>query len=486
MRFRFFIGCCLILPLLSMGQNRELLYDFDEIPGALMLNPGMKMPYQWYAGVPGLSGIAINAGSSGVTVHDIFADDGVDINVKIRNNMLNSMTKRDELSGNVQVNLLQGGFRGANNTRNFYSFGWYLEGDAIGYWPKDLADLAYDGNADQLGRRYELEHFKTRSELLSVFHFGINHILNPKITIGARAKLYSAPLFASSSTNDGYFVTTEGERNIFSHTLVADMIARTSGFKEIETILDDDTLDESSELANLMTRRALLGGDLGVGFDLGFSYDINDAWVVTGSLLDLGLIFHSSDPYNYVLNGSATTEGVEVILPDALIDPDDEPWEDLIDEIDGMVPLEENSESFVSFRPTKLYGSLRHNFGKPLSDVGLRSRDCNCYDMASGSRRLITYTNSAGIQMFAINRPRGPQTAWTAFYVRRLGRLMAIKATYTADKFTKTNVGLGLNLQAGPIQFYVMADNLLAYRNIANSHYASFQIGLNIISWGSN
>ena len=485
MKIRCFIACFLLLPILLLGQNRELLYDFDEIPGALMLNPGMKMPYQWYAGVPGLSGIAINAGSSGVTVHDIFADDGVDINVKIRNNMLNTMTKRDELSGNFQINLLQGGFRGANNTRNFYSFGWYLEGDAIGYWPKDLADLAYDGNADQLGRRYELEHLKTRSELLSVFHFGINHILNPKITLGARAKLYSAPLFASSSANDGYFVTTEGQRNIFSHTLVADMIARTSGFQAIDTALEGN-VDETAELTRLMTRRALLGGDLGLGFDLGFSYDINDAWVVTGSLLDLGLIFHSSDPYNYVFSGSATTEGVEVILPDALIDPDDEPWEDLVNEIDGMLPLQENTESFISFRPLKLYGSLRHNFGQPLSDVGLRSRDCNCYDMAAGSRRLVQYTNSAGIQMFAINRPRGPQTAWTAFYVRRLGRLMAVKATYTADKFTKTNVGLGVNLQAGPIQFYVMADNLLAYRNIADSHYASFQIGLNIISWGSN
>ena len=486
MKFRFFIGFCLLIPLTVLGQNRELLYDFDEIPGALMLNPGMKMSYQWYAGVPGLSGIAVNAGSSGFTVNDIFADDGVDINVKVRQNVLNTATKRDEFSGSFQVNLLQGGFRGSNNTRNFYSFGWYLEGDGINYWPKDLADLAYDGNADQLGRRFDLEHLKTRGELLSVFHFGINHIFNPKITIGARAKLYSAPFFMTSANNSGSFVTNQGQNNIFSHTLDADMLVRTSGLREFEAILDDDTVDQSAELSNLMTRRALLGGDLGLGFDLGFSYDIDDAWVVTGSLLDLGLIFHSSDPYNYVLDGSATTEGVEVILPDALVDPDTEFWEDLVDEIDALVPLEENSDSFISFRPLKLYGSLRHNFGKPLSNTGLPLQDCNCYDMASGSRPLPTYSNSAGIQMFAINRPRGPQTAWTAFYVRRLGRLMAIKATYTADKFTKTNLGVGINLQAGPIQFYVMADNLLAYRNIADSNYASFQIGLNIISWGSN
>ena len=61
---------------------------------------------------------------------------------------------------------------------------------------------------------------------------------------------------------------------------------------------------------------------------------------------------------------------------------------------------------------------------------------------------------------------------------------MAVKTTYTTDKFSYTNLGLGLNLQAGPINLYVMADNLLAYQNIAAGHYASFQLGLNIISWG--
>ena len=63
---------------------------------------------------------------------------------------------------------------------------------------------------------------------------------------------------------------------------------------------------------------------------------------------------------------------------------------------------------------------------------------------------------------------------------------MAVKTTYTIDKYSYSNVGLGLSLQAGPINMYLMADNLLAYRNIAASNYASFQLGINIISWGKN
>jgi hypothetical protein len=63
---------------------------------------------------------------------------------------------------------------------------------------------------------------------------------------------------------------------------------------------------------------------------------------------------------------------------------------------------------------------------------------------------------------------------------------MAVKATYTVNKFSATNVGLGLNLQAGPVEFYLLADNLLAYRNLADAHFASLQFGLNILSWSRN
>ena len=65
------------------------------------------------------------------------------------------MNTRDERSGTYQVELLNGGFRGRNRD-NFYSFGIYNEGDAIGYWFKDYAILAFEGNADQLGRKFDL------------------------------------------------------------------------------------------------------------------------------------------------------------------------------------------------------------------------------------------------------------------------------------------------------------------------------------------
>ena len=466
--FAVLFWACLVVQ----GQNKQLLYDFVEIPQAAMVNPGMETDFQWYSGVPALSGVMLQAGSSGISVNDIFANDGLSINDKVRDRAVFGMKPTDELSGTFQMEFLNFGFRG-RNTDVFYSGGMYLEGDAIGYWFKDYAILAFEGNADRQNQRFDLGHLKTRGELVNVFHFGINKRVDRNLTIGGRAKIYSSIFDFNSTKNKGYFVTTEGENNIYASTLNADMELRTSGLLALDDAREDDNI------AGTAIKRALFGGNLGVGVDLGFTYHLNEQTVLTGSLLDLGFIYHTNATKNYTLKGNATVEGV-VITPEETINPDTDFWENLVDDIESFVPYEENTKSYVAFRPTKLYASLRYNFGEQVARRG----NCECGINATSNSFRSKYANSVGGQLYMLNRPRGPQAALTAFYQRRLGNILAIKGTYTVDKFSYTNLGLGLNFQLGPVNLYAMADNLMAYRNLADSRYTSFQLGLNIISWG--
>ncbi len=454
------------------GQNKQLLYDFTDVPQSLMVNPAANIDFKWYAGIPVLSGVSFQAGSSGLSAYDLIADDGIDFNTKVRDRVLNQMTITDELSGNYQIELLNIGWRGKDQNY-FYSFGAYHEGDAIGYWFKDYAILAFDGNADTF-RKFDLGHLKTRGDILNVYHFGINKRVDDQLAIGGRLKVYSGILNFTSTKNNGFLQNTQGQNNLIATTIDADLEMRTSG---LNVLRDAD----SEDLGGLIAKRALFGGDLGLGIDLGFTYNITDQTVFTGSLLDLGFIYHTSDPKNWTLKGNATSEGVEIILPGALADANRDFYQQLIDDIEDLVPFEENNSNYLTFRPTKLNASLRYNFGKQVSSNGI---DCECGPNVSKSNRVPKYANAMGGQLYAINRPRGPQTALTAFYMRRFGNIAALKATYTVDKFSFTNVGLGLNLQAGPVNLYLMADNLLAYKNLYNSQYASFQFGLNIISWG--
>lgn len=470
---RFLLTTILWVGAYAHAQNKQLLYDFTEIPQALLVNPGMETDFQWYAGIPVLSGISAQGVTGGITVNDLFANDGVDFNTKVRERAISSLNIRDEVSGIYQLELLNGGFRGRDPSV-FYSFGIYNEGYFINYWPQDYALLAFEGNANRLNERFDLSHLKARGEMLNVFHFGINKKMNRSLVLGARAKIYSNIMDINSTKNSGYFVTNEGQNNIFSSTLNADLLLRTSGINAIESAIDDENV------TGAIIKRGFFGGNLGLGIDLGFTYYFNPQTVLTGSLLDLGIVYHSNEIENFSLMGNATVEGIEVILPDALSDPDQDFWQDLVDEIETLIPFEETTTNYIQFRPTQLYASLRYNFGEP----GNGPADCDCdYLSGAGGNSITKYRNSLGGQVYVINRPRGPQGAITAFYQRRFGNFMALKGTYTVNKFTMTNLGLGINFQAGPVNLYFMADNLLGYRNIADSNYASFQFGLNIISW---
>ncbi|MFD0796669.1 DUF5723 family protein [Maribacter chungangensis] len=454
------------------AQNKQVLYDFTEIPQSLLLNPGMETDFQWFAGVPLISGVSGHAGTNGITVNDIFAEDGLDINDKVRDRMVSGLTNRDQFNLGSQIELFSGGFRSPYSDR-FYSFGAYLEMDNILYWPQDYAFLAFEGNANQLDRRFDLGDLKTRGGMVAVYHFGINKKINKKLTAGVRGKIYSGIADYNATNNKGYLVNTEGRNNRIATTLSTDLQLRSSGFGALNNAENQGTL------ASTFLKRAVFGGDLGIGTDFGFTYRLNERTAITGSVLDLGFMYHSGNVYKYSLRGNATVEGIEINVLRELADLNRDFWQELVDEVEELIPFQTTNNAYITFRPTRLNASIRHNFGRPLG----AQEDCDC-SIAGTPNSFSSYRNAIGAQLFAMNRPRGPQVALTGFYLRRFGRFMAVKGTYTIDKFSTTNVGLGINLQAGPLNFYLMGDNLLSYQNIAASNYASFQLGLNIISWG--
>lgn len=465
------------------AQHKQLLYDFYEIPQSLMINPGVKTPYKWHAGAPLLSGIGFQAGANGISVNDLFANDGIDFTTKVRDRAINGLSPRDEFGGSGQIEIFSGGFRSANRPNDYYSFGMYGEGFASVFWPRDLAILAFEGNANNLNRRFDLGHLKVQGEAVNVFHFGVNRKLNDKWNVGLRGKIYSSVFEFKSTRNSGYFITTEGTNNILANTLVADLKLQTSGVSRFLEIIDDSNgISAQEELPKWLLGRSFFGGNLGIGADFGFTYQLNQNTILTGSLLDVGFIYHTNGLENYSLNGAVTNEGVEIFLPEDLFQGNTDLWQELVDDIEALVPYDINEEPFLSVRPIKLNASIRYNFG----EAGLKTEDCYCDYQSVATTDRFDYLNAVGGHLSMINRARGPQAALTAFYQRRFGSILALKGTYTVDKYSMTNLGLGLNLQAGPVNFYVLADNLLGYQNLADSHYASFQFGFNIISWNDN
>ena len=55
------------------------MYNFTSVPQSMLSNPGSDVNYNWFVGFPLLSGISANVNSSGFSVYDLFADNGVDL-----------------------------------------------------------------------------------------------------------------------------------------------------------------------------------------------------------------------------------------------------------------------------------------------------------------------------------------------------------------------------------------------------------------------
>jgi hypothetical protein len=444
----------------SNAQNKQVLYGFEEVPQALLLNPGVKVPQKSHFGIPFLSQIHISAGASGLSTFDIFGNSNVDINTRIRNKIF-EMSEKDFFTATQQLELLNFGWRAENEI--YFSGGIYQELDFITYFPRDLAILAWEGNRDYLDYEFDLGQVSATGDLMTVYHFGANKQINRNWTLGGRAKIYSSILSLKSTNNTGTFVTSLGNENslnIYDHTINnADINIQTSGIA---------SLDNSS--VGKVLGRALFGGNLGLGVDLGATYTMNDQWSGSASLLDLGVVFHTKDVEQYQAKGDYVLSGIELIFPSLAEGESTLPYYDnLEDEIERELAVDTITKGYSQLRPAKVNASIKYSFGKFLG-----GEKCDCLNQG------IQRVQAVGLQYYTIFRPKGPQMAATLFYYRRLFKFLSAKATYTVDSYSFYNVGLGAVADLGKFNFYIAADNVLHYGNIAKAKSVSLQLGFNI------
>jgi len=452
----------------AIAQNKQVLYGMEEIPQNLLLNPGSKMPQKSHYGIPFLSQIHFNVGSSGVSTYDIFGKSAEDINTRIRNKIF-ELSDKDFFTVTQQLELIDFGWLAKNKL--YFSGGIYEEFDFIFYFPRDLAILAWEGNRDYLDYEFNLGEISTTGDLLTVYHFGVNKQINNKLTVGLRAKIYSSMLSYKSTNNTGTFVTRLGDENspnVYEHTLQnVNMSVETSGYASLRE------MDGASQVTSEVLGRAFFGGNLGVGIDLGATYDITNRLTASASILDVGVIFHSKDVETYQVKSSYTLDGIELIFPPLANGQGTLPYyDDLEDEFEREVPVDTLHNSYTQFRPAKINASLAYSFGRP-TDGGT---DCNCYNMSGG----IARNQAVGFQYYSVFRPKGAQIAGTLFYYRRFADFLSAKATYTIDSYSSSNIGLGLVADYKKFNFYIAADNLLQYGNLAKAKSVSLQLGFNI------
>jgi hypothetical protein len=444
--FTFLIG------LNSFSQNKQVLYDFAGLPQTLLLNPGLETDYKFHIGVPLLSGISSEIKSTGFSLSEIFAVNNKTINDKI-NTVLNKIDANDYLKVNTQIEVFSGGYRFDKNT--YVSFGFYQELDAIGYLPSDALTLINEGNNSYLNRSFSVSEILYKLDVLGVIHAGVSRKVSNKLTLGGRFKVYSSALNLETTNNQGTFTTRLGNNNIYTHHL--DNInynARTSGLISNNEYISASTFIENS----------LLGGNLGAGIDLGFTYHVTPQLQFSGSLIDLGFVHHTKDIKNNLIAGSYKFEGIEFEF-----DSNRDYWQELDAALKEQLPIVDNQDSYTSRRPAKVNAAMKYSFGEKRSKY--------CYD----NTLKDFYTNAFGVQLYSVFRPLRQQFAFTSFYEKSFSNILQAKITHTIDDYSYYNIGVGVSAKIWKINFYGILDNLTKLSDISSANNVSLQFGFNLL-----
>jgi len=442
--FHFFL-----LFVIAIQAQQHIAFSFGETPQTLMLNPGSETNYKSHYGIPVLSNFQLTIGNTGFQMGDLFSNDSRSFNEKFEK-VLNQLEPDDYINLNTKVDVLSFGYR--YNNKTYISGGFYEELDLMVYFPKDAIEGLYYGNDPFFNRSFSISQAIMKADLIGVLHAGISKKIDEKLTIGGRFKIYSSSLNVETNNNSGSITTTTNNTNITRLTLQnLDAGVSTSGIDNIE----EDVLSNT-----------FLGGNLGIGFDVGLTYHFSPQIEFTGSILDLGFVKHSKNTRNFSAKGNYVLDGINFEYNS------DDPinyWKQLEQDIDARIPNEENEDAYTSWRPMKINAALKYSFGE--------RRNKFCYTKTHKQY----YYNSIGFQIHTIMRPLKPQFSFTSFYEKSLSQKIHTKFTHTINDYSSTIFGAGASLQLGKLHVFGALDNVLGVRDLSTLNTISLNFGLNII-----
>jgi len=431
-----------LLFAIAMQAQQQIAFSFGETPQTLLLNPGSETNYKSHFGIPVLSNFQLTIGNTGFQMGDLFSNDSRPFNEKFEK-VLEQLSPDDYINLNTKIDVLNFGYR--YNNKIYISVGFYEELDLMVYFPKDAIEGLYYGNDPFFNRSFSVSQAIMKADLLGVLHAGISKKIDEKLTIGGRFKIYSSSLNVETNNNSGSITTTTNTTNISRLTL-----------QNLDAEVSTSGLDNFS----------LLGGNLGVGFDVGLTYHFSPQIEFTGSILDLGFVKHSKNTRNFTAKGNYVLDGINFEYnPDDPIDY----WEQLSNDFKARIPNEETEDAYTSWRPMKLNAALKYSFGE--------RRNKFCYTKTHKQY----YYNSIGFQVHTIMRPLKPQFSFTSFYEKSLSQKIHTKFTHTINDYSSTIFGAGASLQLGKLHVFGALDNVLGVRDLSTLNTISLNFGLNII-----
>ena len=416
------------------SQKSFTLYHLNETAQSNYLNPGFKQKNRFYLSLPlGMQNISVL--NSGFKLADLIQtrpqDDSLNLTPSLA---ISKMAKLNFLNVEMSNEIFGLGFR---LKKSYFSMNVTNRIQSRLSYSKDLFSFALEGNGGEfLGKRAAFDGLGI--DLMSYVEYGIgyNRDVNDKLTVGGRVKILSG--IANVQTKKSQLgISTDAT----SFDLTID-----GGYQLNTSNLDSSVMNDPTTLAN----SAFDFKNFGLALDLGASYRLTNKIELNASLLDLGYIKWANNVTNYASN-DFNYKFTGINLNDSLAS------DKLKDTLSEIFNQKQTHDTYTTKLHTKFYLGGKYQFNNFFSTSAL------LYNEIVASK----YTAGISLSMNA-----------------KVNNWINTSINYSAYGRSYNNIGFGLNLKGGPVQFYVMTDNIMAIINPEKAKHAQITFGFNFIVVG--
>jgi hypothetical protein len=443
MKERIYLFCLftgLFIANHSFGQNFTS-YNMNVIPQRTYSNPAfIPKASKMYVGLPLLSSEQLSIRNSGFKYSDVIKhgdDDSLHLDF---DNMISKLSTNNYLSINYNPDILSFGIV-AN--KNFFSFNITEKIDIRFRYPKAFMEFLWKGNGAYLDKEMQF-NFGLDFSHYREYALGYAREINDKLSVGAKVKyLYGMESFNIKRSDISLYTSSED----YAITAKANIEINSCG------IISDSTSPDFS-----VSQYAFKRKNSGMGIDLGAAYKVTEKWTLSASMLDLGFINWKDNPTNYVShdqNAKFTYNGFEL---NQLINSDSSSTKDigkaLGDSLSKIFKIDTLHKSYKTNLSSQIYLGANYN---------------------------ITEKSTAGVILYGQVFDKTLHPGIALSYNHQLANWINASATYSIYNKSYTNLGLGIALKGGPVQFYIVTDNLFGMIFPQNTKSIQIHFGINLL-----
>jgi hypothetical protein len=464
---------CIILGVISSNayaQNSQVLY-FMNLPQNHLINPALRPSSSVYIGLPVISGINLNVNNNYVNFSDIIIKgqpkDSLisflhpDYNT---DKFLSRINDRNFLETETMIQLFGVGFSLGRDSYFFLDINERIEGNVV--LPGDLFRLALKGNKEFVGKTIDFSSMRGDLKYYREFGVGFSRNFTDRLRIGIKGKLLFG-LAAVSIDNKSLGITVNED---YSHTLEANMGVNISGplnvYMDSNNNINNVAFDKS-RFKTSAGRADFFSGEknVGLGLDIGATYDLTERIVLSASVTNLGFIRWGKDLTNLKADNHFEFSGLNMLDVVNGTKTLNEVGTDMLDSLKNAFVVSSSKAPFTTYLPFGISFAGSYSVTKFFS-VG-----------------ILSYTRIISKQI---------REAVTMSANLNLGNAFSTSISYTAENHRYDNLGAGLAFRAGVLQFYLLSDRIpIVWNKIkddksnliipANWNTFNLRLGMNVV-----